>query len=122
MNLLREDEDGYWYNSCKEGNKSWKRAFFIENEKTILKTCDLCGKTSTPRKVTCRNDVFFWNFDKKDFSTWADTTLKNVLCVPCWNKIRAIFKREGDALEIKKLVNQLTREVKKWQKSQHQAG
>ncbi len=115
FNQLVETENGYWFNFCKKGNHSFKRAEFWGNPVTMLNECALCGKKSTPKKVHCRNGVYGWNREhRKDFSFIN----KNTLCMGCWNKVRVVVKRKEQADEIRRLTGKLYREALKWQKSQ----
>ena len=118
-NIVGETEDGYWYNFCKKGNMSWARAIYERNPFTELRTCDLCGKTSTPKKVQYRSLCIRWNVDDKkhDFETRG----KDTLCMGCWNKVRIVVKRQNEVETNRRLINKLNRERLKWQKSQTQA-
>ena len=118
FNVLREDEKGYWLNHCKKGNLSWKRAYYFDNPVTWLNTCDVCRKTSTPKKVHARHNVYGWDWDRADKRCYLIES-KYMLCMGCWNKVRPIVARERDAYEIQRLINQLTKEIRKCQKSRH---
>lgn len=75
-------------------------------EYTPLHTCDLCGKTSTPKKVYLRYDVWDWNKEgKNDF----DTKGKNMLCTGCWNKIRKFHIPKLEIEETQKLIRKILR-------------
>lgn len=113
-NILRGQEDGFWVNTNKKGNMSWARAFFVANPVTKLVECKLCHKRSTPKKVSFRSDVVNWN--NRHLKDWFLHESKDVLCVGCWNKVRALEKRDAEAAELRLLVNKLHREIKKCQK------
>ena len=113
-NILSSTEYGFWINRNKKAKKSWGTAVFAKNPITWLNTCEVCGKTSTPKKVHYRSGVSCWNYiNMKEFSPTKDT-----LCMGCWNKLKPIVKRQNEAKEIKRLINKLLRESRKWQKSQ----
>ena len=118
FNVVGEDEKGYWFNFNKKGNLSPKRAHYFENPVTILNTCFVCGKTSTPKKVQYRSKVHGWIDDKTYNRKYWDHAM---LCMGCWNKVRPIEDRLWEAREIRRLTNKLNGEIKKWQKSQHLA-
>ena len=126
-NILLEVEDGYYMNHCKEGNLSCLRASFHQNALTVLNECGCCGKISTPKKVHERS-VRSWRYSEKelkdgdvDFDTFIESIKKDsMLCTGCWNKVKAIEKREDEAQEIKRLTNKLKAEVSKCRKLERQ--
>jgi hypothetical protein len=72
---------------------------------TPLHTCDLCGKTSTPKKVHERNDVWGWNHTSK----YDATKSKSLLCTGCWNKIRKFHIPKREIEETQKLIRKILR-------------
>ena len=56
---------------------------------TILNTCDICNKKSTPKKVQERSDCWCWNVDE----THKYKNSKHMLCMGCWNKIKSLQKK-----------------------------
>ena len=118
-NVLAHFRNGFWANSNKsKGAKySFKSAHFYKYPSTTLRECQLCGKLSTPKKITCRNDVFRWNVtDKNDYETEG----KNTLCMGCWNKIRVLVKRQEVCDQSRRLIAKLKEETRKWVKLQQQ--
>ena len=104
VNFLSHTINGCWINTNKLATTSWGRAQFIESPVTILKTCDCCGKVSTPKKIQYH---YCMGFDD--------------LCMSCWNKLKPLAKLNNEAREIKRLTNKLNRERLKCQKLQAQA-
>lgn len=132
LNILAVDEEGFFANTNKAGNRSWARAFYIYNPITWLRTCDLCGKTSTPKKIQNRYYDIVGDWNKPDLRVSRrhrldaireslSTPSKNMLCMSCRNILAPICRREEEAYESKVLINKLYREVLKCQKSQTQA-
>lgn len=115
-NLLKETENGAWYNFNKTAVKSWARAEYRENPTTKLNQCSLCGRMSVPKKVCERNDVWGWNLNNG-----VSGTSKGMLCMGCWNKVKAVVKRRTDADKIKRATNQLNRRLQQCQKLKQQA-
>lgn len=97
-----EEQDAEW-------NKAYpKRPCYHENPVTWLQTCGICGWVSTPKNVTYRSDVHKWYLpfgvdDGYDSS-------KEVLCVGCWNKARAISKMKEGLRDVKKTTYRLKEE------------
>jgi hypothetical protein len=123
-NILDVMPHGTWVNSLKKGNLSNRRSMFLRNPVTLLNTCGTCGKTSTPRKISRRSGIAIWytqgGNNGRSISYAEYDPVLETLCMGCWNKVRAIVKKEYEAYEIKRLSNKLYREVRQWQKSQHQ--
>ena len=116
-NVLRHYRNGFWanLNKSKASKYSWCTAEFYLYPSTTLVECQLCGKLSTPKKITCRNDVYRWNAnDKND----RETKGKDILCTGCWNKVRALVKRQAMCNESRKLIAKLKMETNKWEKLQ----
>lgn len=75
----------------------------------VLLMCDVCFVVGGKAKVRTRSDVFGWNLQgRMDYATAP----KNTLCTGCWNKAKAVLKREREADQIKQLVNKLNRTIK----------
>ena len=123
LNILLHKENGFWANDNKVAVDSWARAEFYQYPSTTLKMCEVCGFSSTPKKVHYRSMIYGWNVDKTINGTWLDYSQesKTTLCMKCWNKIRPIVKAEEEANKNQLLINKLNREMGKWQKSQQQA-
>ena len=80
-----------------------------------IRHCDLCGKEGTAATIYTRNDVRGWNFDgRHDYTTKP----KDCLCMACWNKVRAIVRKEEQADECRRLLNKLTRSISDERKNQ----
>lgn len=108
-----EDECGYLYKFKGRG----QRPKYVKNPVTPLYVCDVCGKRSTPKKIHIRSDVYGWNKS----SYLSEEKSKGLLCTGCWNRVKAVVKKQREADEIRYLKDKLYREVLKWQKLQTQA-
>lgn len=91
---------GYWRGRTKSGAVHKRDSYFVVNDITWLNECDLCGKISTPKRVTHRN--FAW-ITYKTFEIYD----ASCLCTSCWNKYRALEKRLLDAEHIAKVARKL---------------
>lgn len=92
-----------------------QRWSFHENPVADLRTCDICGRIGAAKRVCYRNDVYRWNVDWKDYTT----TSKHMLCTGCWNKVRALVRKERKAGECSLLLNKLTRSISDARKDQN---
>lgn len=68
-----------------------------------VNSCESCRDIGGPKKVR----YYGWK--------------KGLLCIPCWNRSKPIWKAEKEYLETKKLINKLDKERLIWQRSQTQA-
>lgn len=90
-------------------NGAWSKRTYPEIiEFTPLNKCDICGKVSTPKKVNCRTDCYHWYTNTRYDNGY---NYMNILCMPCWNKVRSIMKKEEEAKEINSLYKKLKREI-----------
>lgn len=98
-------EDGFFFKPVARGFRwSW-----MPNKVTHLVTCELCGFTSTPKKVSYRSEIYGWNRENnKDVETPATCTL----CTGCWNKVKVVVKKIKAANECEKLLNYLKRSIR----------
>lgn len=80
-----------------------------------IRFCELCGKEGTTSTIY-RRDVFGWNFESPKDCT---TKPKNVLCMSCWNKVRAIVRKRDATDEIRILLNKLTKAISDERKNQN---
>jgi hypothetical protein len=88
---------------------------FHKNPVADLRTCDICGKVGAAKRVCSRSDVYRWNVeDRNDYAT----ATKDMLCMGCWNKVRAIVRKEDEADECRRLLNKLTRSISDERKNQ----
>ena len=107
-----------WVFRKRKDGTTGRRMEMVIYHYTPLNTCELCGKTSTPKNVHYRSDVHGWAREhKNDFETPALATL----CTGCWNKARAVAKKIRAAEECNKLFNNLTRSIRDERRS-HRAG
>ena len=76
---------------------------------TPLNTCDLCGKIGTPKKVCVRSKIFAWNGEMRYGFRYGDAN--NMLCIGCWNKVKAIVKKQDEADECRTILRQIQRRI-----------
>ena len=81
--------------------------------KSICK-CQLCGKEGTSHSIRPRSDIWGWN--RKDTDDYM-TESKSTLCMSCWNKVRALVKREDQIRECTSLLKQIEKERKNGRKN-----
>jgi len=118
--VVSEDENGVflrnsWLTCC--GKQRYRGTTYHENPTTWLRTCDLCGKISTPKKIQYRSNEAYWNWhNKKDYGAKRMGTL----CMSCWNKVRPLVKQEETYEKTRLLINKLNRERLICQKLQTQ--
>lgn len=107
-----------WVFCKRKDGSTGRRMQMVVYEYTPLNTCELCGKTSTPKKVCYRSDISGWNREhRNDFAAAPIDTL----CTGCWNKVRAVVRKIHAANECSKLFNKLTRSIRDERRS-HRAG
>lgn len=118
-NVVKHFQNGFWanFNKSKEAKYSLKSSEFYKYPSTTLKNCDLCGRLSTPKKIVYRSYIYGWNQkDKNDYLTKS----KDYLCMGCWNKVRALVKKQNICDENRRLISKIKLEIAKWLKSQQQ--
>lgn len=98
--------EGFWSRLDARGHR-WE---YTKNPVTELITCELCGKLSTPKKVHSRSRCWGWNLDRENYGN-PDIKEKSVLCCGCWNKVKPIVKRQEEADEMKRILNQFKKEI-----------
>lgn len=67
---------------------------------TPLRTCDRCGKVSTPRKVQYR-------------SLCHQVGYSGMLCMGCWNVVRPLAQAQSDEKFVKWAIGKIQRESRK---------
>ena len=93
-----------------------RRWVYHKNPVADFRTCDLCGKLGAAKKVNRKSDVYRWNAEDQRDNT---TIPKDMLCLACWNKVRAIARKEAEADECRRLINKLTRSISNERKNQN---
>lgn len=110
-----KDETEYRY--VVEGRRpcrfTWER-----NPCTHLNTCEVCGVIGVPRKVARRTDVYGWDWE----TPYDYKATKDVLCVRCWNRARAVKTRRNDVEQNRLLINRIKREICNVRKQREQDG
>lgn len=71
---------------------------------TALRTCEMCGFMSTPKKVHYRNDCYVMDWVER----WKIGT--PLLCTGCWNKYRRIVYAHDTLKWAEKTMRKLKRE------------
>lgn len=107
---------GQWIAQPPRTNGSWLDKSGMCEECLRVRHCDLCGKEGTTSTIYERNDVWGWNRDGRDDYT---TESKSALCTSCWNKVRAIVRKQDEADECRRLLSQLTRSISNERKNQN---
>lgn len=89
--------------------KDGKPGAWIEHRAKItrLLVCDICGLLGPLKKITYRSDCNGWNLSKDDWTTPS----KDTLCVPCWNKVRALQNKERAILSTTRFINKVRKEI-----------
>ncbi len=108
---------GESFNYTPRIKKNGKEGVLLDDIRyTKLRKCELCGKISTPKKITLRFCVNGW--DSK--YSYKFHMSKIMLCMGCLNKVRPVHKAKKEAERIKTLTGRLYKEVLKCQKLQKQ--
>jgi hypothetical protein len=105
----------------KSGKLSTKTYDYMSHEFTPLRTCGMCGKVSTPKKICDRdlhspyNHSWYRVITSKEeakAAKWGGWEReKEMLCMRCWNKAIGIIKKEDRLQDNIKLLKQLTTEI-----------
>jgi hypothetical protein len=86
--------------------------FFSKNicsECEKIRFCDLCEKEGTTKNIRYRADVACWN----------NSHDKSHLCFSCYNKVRAVVRKEEKAKEVISQIKLLEKEIKNVRKNQN---
>lgn len=106
VNVLSENEDGFWFNTNRVARKSWKRAERWGNPRTVVNACEVCSLLGTPRRVTERSDCYraalFGIRRSADYAA-------PMLCTGCWNKVRAFVRRWDQLQELRSVAKRIQR-------------
>lgn len=104
----------------KSGKISKHDGEYFHHPFTPLRSCGMCGKVSTPKKVCYRHlpsdysnnwyQVITSKEDKREARGRYDHK-KSVLCTGCWNKAIRVVKKEDRLQDNIKLLKQLTTEL-----------
>ena len=81
-----------------------------------LNTCEVCGILRGAKWVSYRNGIYGWNFSGRKYGypikTEFDLESKKILCMCCWNKVRAVEIKRAVIDECVSLTNKLKKEIK----------
>lgn len=80
---------------------SWNTSYSLPVSQ--FNTCSCCNRYGTPKKVTYRPDVYRWD----TLTVKEETKSDCILCMSCWNKVRAINNKRLKYLDTKRLINKL---------------
>jgi len=100
-----DELETWWENVPKKDGSFGKRWLRKSSWYCPLRTCGLCGKVSTPKKVQYRPCVGCWYGDDEYSSE------KWTLCMGCWNKARVVSNNQDKAKELTRQINKLKREI-----------
>ena len=105
----------------KSGKISKHDEEYFHHPFTPLRSCGMCGKVSTPKKVCYRHLPSAYNNnwhqiitskeDKREAWRGRYDHKKRVLCMGCWNKAVRVVKKEDRLQDNIKLLKQLTTEI-----------
>lgn len=88
----------------KNGKESNHFLICVWSYYSAVVECELCGVIGPKKKVMHHPDIFGWNFDHpKDYST----EIKCTLCMPCYNKIKDVVKKQKACDKSAKLLKEL---------------
>ena len=105
-----------WHQYIRKDGKPGRWYQVPGPEYTPLNKCDVCGLVSTPKKVQTRNDVYGWNREsRKDYLAPP----RNMLCMGCWNRVRALVRRKDETSEIGIAIRKLQRAIQHERKNQN---
>lgn len=104
--------DGWvsWYEwSVRKNGKQGTRLIKKDAAICRLYKCDICGRIGTKRRVR----LFFHTgrYERIGEMRW--------LCTGCWNRFRAVWKKQDEADECKYLLNKLHRTITDERKNQN---
>ena len=105
----------------KSGKISKHDREYFHHPFTPLRTCGMCGKVSTPKKI-CDRDLHSpykhsWyrvitSKEEAKAAKWGGWEhKKEMLCMRCWNKAVRVVKKEDRLQDNIKLLKQLTTEI-----------
>lgn len=105
----------------KSGKISKHDEEYFHHPFTPLRSCGMCGKVSTPKKVCDRHIPSAYNNkwhqvitskeDKREAWRGRYDHKKSTLCMGCWNKAVRVVKKEDRLQDNIKLLKQLTTEI-----------
>jgi len=79
---------------------------------TVLRSCEDCGKISTPKKIRD------WYLSTGEYvGKWPEYKYKT-LCWPCYNKKKPLESRFNETLETKRILGRLQRDIASTAKAQ----
>jgi len=110
----------YGYEILNSGRVSKRLTVQQYRAYTVLNKCGVCGKVSTPKKVTYRDGVGSWYlpvFTNRNYVTYIPELF--TLCMKCRNRAEQINYQEKLLLENTKLLKQLTTYIYHEKKSKH---
>jgi len=120
VNILRDYENGFWYNTNRKAITSWGRAERYEYPSSKLMNCDVCGRIGGKKQIQSRWDVdigwlpsckqdyedIYGCVPEQYISEWRTIkilrgrsveipwfTMKTDMCWSCYNKLKPISKK-----------------------------
>ena len=101
--------DGFYYKRYKG---RWN---FTKNPQSILLECQICQKIGTRRRICERSGIYGWDSEKRYGCPIGPS--KTRLCMGCFNKVRAIVKKQIEADKNRILLNKLIGEIRNERKN-----
>jgi len=102
----------------KNGTQS-KKIIYVPIRFSYLNQCRICGVLKGAKWVQFRLDIFGFEWSKTNWgSPVADKdqnyeNYKRMLCMSCYNKLRALEKKQRQADECRHLINLIKQEIGK---------
>lgn len=87
----------------KQGKRWITTAFWC----TKLRTCQVCGLVSTPKRVQYRSTLHGWDLERGDYVSET----KSTLCMGCYNKVRHIYRVANECEKLLKSIRRMKRDL-----------
>ena len=93
----------WWERSVLKNGKPGKRWIMHHAWYTPIRTCDMCGKRGSPRKIAWRSGCY----------GYVAPGSPGMLCMACWNRAKPILKLQEEVRFLKYAANKIKREARK---------
>lgn len=81
-----------------------------------FRRCCLCGKEGTATTIYTRTGIGGWDLESR-IEIYTKKT-KDCICMACWNKVRAIVRKQDEADECRRFLKKLARSISDERKNQ----
>jgi hypothetical protein len=96
----------YWYEFRRLKSGKYGKSLLMQTAwYSPWQQCRLCGIWGVPKKVQYRPCCYLWEKRREP-----------IYCMGCWNKVRAIVRREEDAEFAARAARKIVTEARKWQR------